>query len=137
MGLYLCIFDRCGDDICGIDVGPYQDFAVFRMCVAGFVDEGRLQSKPTLLQHADCDGIWNTAACQVLIGELAEIKTVFQQEPPCEEIWQLKEGIFKFWGISPANLFECFVDSDCEFLVDRLLDLCSRAVKGNRPIVFQ
>ena len=126
MGLYLCIFDRCGDDICGIDVGPYQDFAVFRMCVAGFVDEGRLQSKPTLLQHADCDGIWNTAACQVLIGELAEIKTVFQQE-----------GIFKFWVISPANLFECFVDSDCEFLVDRLLDLCSRAVKEKRPIVFQ
>ena len=28
----------------------------------------------------------------------------------------------KFFGITPKNLFECFVDTDCEFLIDRLLE---------------
>jgi Fe-S-cluster containining protein len=66
-----------------------------------------------------------------------EIKAVFQQEPPLKEIQNRKENIFKFYGIVPKNLFECFVDTDCEFLIDRLLELCNCAIKENRPIQFQ
>jgi len=48
-----------------------------------------------------------------------------------------KQDIFKFFGITPKNLFECFVDSDCEFLIDRMIELCDLAIQKNRPIMFQ
>jgi Fe-S-cluster containining protein len=138
MGLYLCVFDECGEDICGVEVGLYKYFAEFRQKVAIFVDDNRFTNKmPTLLQHLDCDGNWSVSDCKILINELMEIKAVFQQEPPLKEIQNLKENIFKFYGIVPKNLFECFVDTDCEFLIDRLLELCNCAIKENRPIQFQ
>ena len=138
MGLYLCVFDEGGEDICGVEVGLYKYFAEFRQKVAIFVDDNRFTNKmPTLLQHLDCDGNWSVSDCKILINELMEIKAVFQQEPPLKEIQNLKENIFKFYGIVPKNLFECFVDTDCEFLIDRLLELCNCAIKENRPIQFQ
>ena len=91
----------------------------------------------TLLIHSDCDGSWNVDECVQLKMELEEIKEVFTQEPPDFSIIELKQDIFKFYGITPKNLFECFVDSDCEFLVDRLIDLCNLAMQKNRPIMFQ
>ena len=138
MGLYLCIFDEYGEEVCGAEVGLYQYFAEFRQKVAVFVDAGRFSgSMPTLLQHPDHDGSWSVTDCERLTKELTEIKEVFQQEPPLEEIRDLKKDVFKFFGITPQNLFECFVDTDCEFLIDRLLDLCARAMEEGRPIVFQ
>lgn len=138
MGLYLCVFDEYGEDICGVEVGLYQYFAEFRQKVAIFVDNNRFTNKmPTLLQHSDCDGNWSVSDCRILINELTEIKAVFQQEPPLKEIQNLKKDIFKFYGIVPKNLFECFVDTDCEFLIDRLLGLCNFAIKENQPIQFQ
>ena len=104
MGLYLCVFDQCGDDICGVEVGLYKYFAEFRQKVALYVDQKLLTgTMPTLLQHLDCDGSWSVSE----------------------------------FGITPKNLFECFADTDCEFLIDRLLELCNCAIKENRPIMFQ
>ena len=138
MGLYLCVFDEYGEDVCGVEVGLYKYFVEFRQKVAVFVDSNRFTNKmPTLLQHPDCDGSWSVSDCKLLINELMEIKEVFQQEPPLKEIQDLKEDIFKFFGITPQNLFECFVDTNCEFLIDRLLGLCDCAIKENRPIMFQ
>ena len=138
MGLYLCVFDEYGEDICGVEVGLYQYFTEFRQRVAVFVDSNRFSNKmPTLLQHLDCDGSWSVSDCKTLIHELTEIKTVFQQEPPLKEIQNLKEDIFKFYGITPQNLYECFVDTDCEFLLDRLLELCNCAINKNQAIQFQ
>ena len=138
MGLYLCVFDEYGEDVCGVEVGLYKYFAEFRQKVAVFVDNNRFTNKmPTLLQHPDCDGSWSVSDCKLLINELTEIKEVFQQEPPLKEIQDLKEDIFRFYGITPQNLFECFVDTNCEFLLDRLLGLCYCAIKENRPIMFQ
>lgn len=138
MGLYLCVFDEQEDDICGVEVGLYKYFAAFRQNVALFVDEKRLtNTMPTLLQHPDCDGSWSVSDCKALINELTEIKEVFQKEPPSKEVYDLKKDVFKFWGITPKNLFECFVDTNCEFLIDRLLELCNCAIKENRPIMFQ
>lgn len=138
MGLYLCIFDECGDDIYGVEVGLYSYFAEFRQRVASFVDQKRLFNKmPTLLHHLDCDGSWSVAECKTLINELGEIKELFQQEPPSKEVQSLKESVFTLYGITPQNLFECFIDSDCEFLIDRLIELCNRAIKEKRPIIFQ
>lgn len=138
MGLYLCVFDQCGDDICGVEVGLYKYFAEFRQKVALYIDQKLLTgTMPTLLQHPDCDGSWSVSDCRALISELTEIKEVFQKEPPSKEIQNLKENMFKFFGITPKNLFECFVDTDCEFLIDRFLELCNCAIKENRPIMFQ
>lgn len=49
----------------------------------------------------------------------------------------LKSDIFKFFGVTPRDLFECFVDTNCEFLIERLTQLCDRAIKEKQPIVFQ
>ena len=62
---------------------------------------------------------------------------VFMNEPPDLSIIELKQDIFKLYGIKPENLFECFIDSDCEFLIDRLIGLCDLAIQENRPIMFQ
>ena len=75
--------------------------------------------------------------CTQLQKELEEIKQVFVNEPVDFSIFELKQDIFKFFGIKPKNLFECFVDSDCEFLIDRLMELCNLAIQNNRPIMFQ
>lgn len=138
MGLYLCVFDEYGNDLCGVEVGRYQYFAEFRKQVAIFVDEGRFGSKmPTLLQHSDCDGVWTVSQYKELLKDLEEIGQVLKQEPPNREIQNLKGDIFRFFGVVPRNLYECFVDTNCEFLIERLTQLCDRAIKENQPIVFQ
>lgn len=148
MGLYLCIFDQDGDDICGVEVGLYSYFEEFRNLISKYTNKGlvskffKRKSKfslpmTTLLNHSDCDGNWNVNECVQLKMELQEIKQVFTNEPPDLSIIKLKQDIFKFYGIEPENLFECFVDSDCEFLIDRLIDLCNLAIQTNRPIMFQ
>ena len=86
MGLYLCIFDQNGDDICGVEVGLYSYFGEFRDLVSKFTNKDFLSrvlkrkskfSLPmtTLLNHSDCDGSWNVDECVHLKMELQEIKT--------------------------------------------------------------
>ena len=148
MGLYLCIFDEDGEDICGVEVGLYRYFEEFRNLISKYTNNG-LNSKifkrkskftlpmTTLLNHSDCDGSWSVDECVQLKMELQEIKLVFMNEPPDLSIIELKQDIFKFYGIKPENVFECFIDSDCEFLIDRLIGLCDLAIQENRPIMFQ
>ena len=139
MGLYLCIFDQNGDDICGVEVGLYSYFGEFRDFLSRVLKRKSKFSLPmtTLLNHSDCDGSWNVDECVHLKMELQEIKQIFINEPPDLSIIELKQDIFKFYGVKPENLFECFIDSDCEFLIDRLIQLCDLAIQENRPIIFQ
>ena len=148
MGLYLCIFDENGDDICGVEVGLYSYFEAFRNTVTQYASKNLLDkflkrkskfslSMTTLLNHSDCDGSWSVDECAQLKKELEEIKQVFTNEPTDSSIVELKHDIYQFYGITPENLFECFVDSDCEFLIDRLMELCNLAIQNNRPIMFQ
>lgn len=39
MGLYLCIFNQNGDDICGVEVGLYSYFGEFRDLVSKFTNK--------------------------------------------------------------------------------------------------
>ena len=148
MGLYLCVFDENRDDIRGVEVGLYEYFEAFRSTISQYTNKGlvsrvfKRKSKfslpmTTLLNHSDCDGSWSADECVQLKLELQEIKQVFTNEPPNFSIIELKQDIFKFYGIKPENLFECFIDSDCEFLIDRLIDLCDLAIQMNKPIMFQ
>ena len=117
MGLYLCIFDQNGDDICGVEVGLYSYFGEFRDLVSKFTNKDFLSrvlkrkskfSLPmtTLLNHSDCDGSWNVDECVHLKMELQEIKQIFINEPPDLSIIELKQDIFKFNGVKPENLFD-------------------------------
>ena len=120
MGLYLCIFDEAGDDICGVEVGLYQYFGDFRDTVAQYTKKGLISrfikpdrkifssKMPTLLNHSDCDGSWSVQDCKLLKAELEEIKQVFCEEPPSAKIIASKQDIFQFFGITPKNLFDCF-----------------------------
>lgn len=148
MGLYLCVFDDTGEDICGVEVGLYKYFDEFRNLVSKYAGKGLFSklfkrsnkfslSMATLLNHSDCDGSWTVNECVQLKKELEEIKNVFVGEPPDPVIIAYKQDIFKYFGITPHNLFECFVDSDCELLIDRLIGLCDLAIQENKPIMFQ
>ena len=110
MGLYLCIFDEAGDDICGVEVGLYQYFGDFRDTVAQYTKKGLISrfikpdrkifssKMPTLLNHSDCDGSWSVRDCKLLKAELEEIKQVFCEEPPSAKIIASKQDIFQFFG---------------------------------------
>ncbi len=138
MGLYLCVFDKCGEEICGVEVGPYEYFDAFREEVTFYDRQKKFDiSMDTLLQHSDCDGAWSVNDCKKLIKELTNIKQVFMEESTHSEIVDKKHNIFKFMGVKPKNLYECFVDSDCEFLIERLVALCHVAIDENQPIIFQ
>ena len=138
MGLYLCVFDSDGEELRGVEVGLYHYFGTFRDTVADTAGKGAFSiPMTTLLNHPDCDGVWSVKDCRQLLLELEEIKRVFQGRPPVQEIVEEKKEVFRFYGITPENLFQCFVDSDCEPLVDRLMDLCRLAIQEKRPIEFQ
>ena len=138
MGLYLCVFDSDGEELRGVEVGLYRYFGMFRDTIAHAVKKRKIPSPmTTLLVHPDCDGIWSVKDCRCLLQELEEIKEYLLGEPPSQEIVEEKKDVFRFYGMTPKNLFECFVDSDCEPLVDRLIDLCQLAIREKRPIEFQ
>ncbi len=138
MGLYLCIFDDCGEEIAGVEVWRYQYFGDFRDLAAEFVRKRKVgSSMTTLLNHPDCDGFWSVKDCRLLLQELKELGDAFRKEPPLQRIIDWKQDVFRLYGITPQNLFECFVDSDCEFLIDRLIALCQLAIQEKRPIEFQ
>ena len=40
MGLYLCIFDEDGEDICGVEVGLYRYFEEFRNLISKYTNKG-------------------------------------------------------------------------------------------------
>lgn len=138
MGLYLCVFDSDGEELRGVEVGLYHYFGTFRDTVADAAKK-RAFSIPmtTLLNHSDCDGVWSVKDCRLLLQELKELGDAFRKEPPLQRIIDWKQDVFRLYGITPQNLFECFVDSDCEFLIGRLIALCQLAIQEKRPIEFQ
>ena len=134
MGLYLCVFDENRDDIRGVEVGLYEYFEAFRSTISQYTNKGLVSRA---FKRKSKFSLPSADECVQLKLELQEIKQVFTNEPPNFSIIELKQDIFKFYGIKPENLFECFIDSDCEFLIDRLIDLCDLAIQMNKPIMFQ
>ncbi|MBP1859709.1 Imm70 family immunity protein [Rhizobium herbae] len=137
MGLYLAIFDG-DEELDGVEVGAYSDFAVFRDAVVNLVEAGLAGSRcPTLINHSDCDGQWTPNEAIRLEIELLAISERFRQLPaqPLDGEWKPK--IAKMFGLMPANLYDCFFDVDGEPLLERLLALTKLSEKRNLPIVFQ
>jgi len=138
MGLYLCILNEGGEDRDGVDVGYYDDYGFFVDTVISALEGGRKGERfPTLTLHHDSDGVWTPEECRALEAELETIKDEFQAMPPKELNSGWQREIAKLIGLTPKNLYECFIDVDGEPLLDRLIDLCKTAEKMGCSIVFQ
>jgi hypothetical protein len=137
MGLYLCVFDD-GEELEGVEVGSYADFAHFRSNVIERLENGVAGSRfPTLILHSDSDGEWSPTDCEQLRQELRTIASSFQRLPavPFHVEWQQLVG--KSLGLKPTSLYESFIDVDGEPLLERLLHLCEMAIERDQPILFQ
>ena len=116
MSLYLCIFenDIDGDELEGVEVGAYSDFAAFRKAINRVLERGPWGRFPTLMNHHDSDGSWSPADAAELTNELRQIS----EDPG-------------------GSIATTFVDVEGQPLVERLRALAQLAVQTNRPIWFQ
>lgn len=137
VGLYLCIF--AGDDeLDGVEVGRYADFAAFRDMVCEVLEAGVAGARfPVLMNHSDCDGEWGPDEAAALLRELQTIQAECVQRPPVPLPVGWKQEVARTFGLRPANLHECFFDVDGESLIDRLAGLCRCATQRRLPILFQ
>jgi hypothetical protein len=136
MGLYLCVFDD-GDELDGVEVGSYEDFATLRTSVAESLEGGRPGSRfPVLMLHSDCDGEWSPSEAAALARELDAIQAEFGSLPSLP-LTGWKEEIASTFGIAPRSLADCFFDVDGESLWDRLRGLCALSTTHRLPILFQ
>lgn len=138
MGLYLTVFDA-DEEVEGVEVGSYSDFALFRDTVTERLEGGKTGTRfPTLLLHSDCDGSWSPAEAALLQSELEEIAVEFRRLPPLEpgpDTWQ--SGVVKSLGLRPSSLWESFFDIDGEPLIGRLLQLAGVSQSHKLDIIFQ
>jgi hypothetical protein len=135
--LYLCIFDG-DEEVEGIEVGGYSDFADFRDLVSAHVARGTFKAGfPVLMEHSDCDGEWSPEEARMLASELATIARAFAGLPPVELPDTWKRVTAAEIGLEPDNLYECLFDVDGEPLLDRLHALCQISIERNLPILFQ
>ena len=137
MSLYLCIFDD-DEEIEGVEIGAYSDFAVFRKIVAEILENGQQGSRfPTFMLHSDCDGEWTVEESRRLQFELETVIAELKKLPPRAFFTEWQENAAKKHGLKPANLHECFIDIDGDLLLDRLVELVKLAQQRNLPILFQ
>jgi len=137
MGLYLCVFD--GDqELEGVEVGSYADFALFRTSVSELLEGGVAGAVyPVLGLHSDCDGEWTPEECEKLANELHSITQQFQSLPAVEFRVDWQREVARSLGLRPSNFADSFIDVDGEPLLERLQYLCELAVVVHQPILFQ
>ncbi len=131
MSLYLTIFDGA-EEKRGWVLGHYSDFGYFRDKIIEVLDVRRY---PRLMTQSDSDGEWSVDAIPDLQRELRSIADHFKELPP-----QRIDGAFEHTAESRAgarSLYDCFHNVDGENLFEALLDLCSEALRLQRPILFQ
>lgn len=137
MGLYLAVFDG-DEELEGVEVGSYADFAAFRDAVATSVEQGNRGSLcPVLMNHSDSKGVWSAAEAGILAVELSLVSSKMRAAPPIAFNSPWKSAIAAEFKIKPANLLECFFDVDGIPLTERLIRLAEVSVAANRPIHFQ
>ncbi len=137
MGLYLCVFDE-DEELDGVEIGAYADFGAFRDTVVKELEQNRAGTRfPTLILHSDCDGDWSSSDCAKLQTELETISAEFRNlaPKPFQSDWQ--KSVANQIGLTPKNLYDCFIDVDGEPLLERLLKLAQLAQKRQLPILFQ
>jgi glycosyltransferase involved in cell wall biosynthesis len=137
VGLYLCIFDEHDEDVDGVEVGSYADFAELRDYLVGELEGGEAGARfPTLNLHSDCDGEWSPGECERLRAELHEIAEALRTRPAIPFTgWH--QQVARSLGLVARDAFESFIDVDGEPLIGRMQALVDKALRLGRPIVFQ
>lgn len=137
MGLYLCVFDG-DEELDGVEVGSYSDFAFFRRSVTELLENGVTGSRfPTLIIHSDSDGEWSLTECLLLRQELTTIASEFRQLPSIQFGGKWQHEVRRSLGLKPVSLYDSFIDVDGEVLLARLIRLCDVAIERALPIMFQ
>lgn len=137
MGLYLCLFDE-DEELDGVEVGSYRDFAFFRDAVAKHLEGNQPGSRfATLMLHSDCDGSWSPEESRLLESELRKIADAFRELPPIELPAGWQADAAKSLGLKGECLYDCFFDVDGEPLIERLLGLAKLSQATGKPILFQ
>jgi hypothetical protein len=137
MGLYLVIFDG-QNEIGGVEVDDYSDFALFRNTVLDRLEANGLGTRvPTRMLHSDCSGEWTPDESRKLTAELEEIAAGCKELPPAEFAPGWQKSVAKARGIEPRNLYECFFDPAGKPLVDRLISLARLSSERHLPILFR
>lgn len=137
MGLYLCVFDG-DEELDGVEVGRYADFARFRDAVCERLEGGAWASRfPVLMAHSDCDGEWSAEEARLLERELQSVSEEMGRLPPVplSEGWMSE--VARAAGLRQTHLRDCFFDVDGEPLIERLVALCRLASARGLPILFQ
>jgi len=137
MGLYLCIYDPDDEEVDGVEVGSYQDFADFREAVLKLEGARPGRRFPLLMTHSDCDGEWRWEFAEELQSELEMIRDELRQFPPLPELGEWQSKVAAQFRIRPQNLAESFFDVDGTPLLDRLIELAKRSSARELDIVFQ
>jgi hypothetical protein len=137
VGLYLCIFDE-DEEIAGVSVGSYADFAALREYISFSIDGARKHTNfTTLMTHTDSDGEWSPAECAKLISELGELASIMSRQPHVAFASEWQRSVARSRDLTPSSALESFIDVDGNFLINSLLELASLAVDRKLPIVFQ
>ena len=137
MGLYLAVFDG-ENELDGVEVGAYSDFADFRDTVVDELEGGESGSLfPTLILHSDCDGEWTPSEAAALEKELKIISERFQQLPPIPLASEWKKKTARTVSIQLNSLYDCFFDVNGEPLLERLIGLTRLCQAKNLSILFQ
>lgn len=137
MGLYLCVFDG-EEELDGVEVGPYAEFASFRESITKLLEAGIAGSRfPVLILHHDSDGEWAPGEAETLERELTDIREAFRQLPPIELSSDWQRQVAKNAGLGFLSLYDCFFDVDGEPLIDRLIGLAKLSQIRKLPIIFQ
>jgi len=137
MGLYLAVFDG-EDEIDGVEVGFYSDFELFRGTIREKLEDNKNGSKyPTLMNHVDCEGEWNSSECKLLHNELKNIERNFAIMTPLEHRDNWQAELISSEGLAIITMADCFIDVDGEPLIERLMLLCKVSIQHDLPIIFQ
>ena len=141
MSLYLAVFatDSADDELDGIDLGSYGDFADLRSAVSGAVEDSPWGSRfPIFMNVPDNGPVWDVPSLHGLAREVESIrKGLAQHEARAFDAGSWQAGVARRQGLTPATLADCFIDVDGEPLLDRLAALVATAMSHERPIEFQ
>lgn len=140
MGLYLCVFRNSKDDdeLDGVEIGSYEQFAHLRQTVAQRLEGGAWGSRfPVLMTHSDSDGVWSPKQCEELERELLTISDELTALAPEGYAAEWQREVARSSGLIASNLLDNFIDVDGESLIERLIGLSRISVSSGQPIWFQ
>lgn len=138
-GLYLCVMDRDLEiDYGGIEVGPWTVFEGYRAAINRRLERGFLRKRPVgfrfpLFLKREAGG-WGTEELPALKAELETILEEASRKPA-------DPGIVPEYASRVRSRFRslhhCFVDTQVEPLLEKIVALCELGMTKGLPLVMQ